>query len=74
MASSQRSLYLKWSIITDLTDINGSENDDKIETGSSTINGEENEESESSDEEGDEENTPNTIDNIEKSGRALDCV
>jgi hypothetical protein len=74
MASSRGSLYLEWSIITDPTDIDGPENDDKIETGSSTIDGEENEESESSDEEGDEENTPDTIDNIEKSGRALDYV
>jgi len=73
-ASSQGSLYLEWSIITDPTDIDGPEDDNEIETGSSTIGGEENEESESSDEEGDEENTPDTINNIEESGRALDHV
>ena len=73
-ASSRGSLYLEWSIITDPTDIDGPENDNEIETGSSTIGGEENEKSESSDEEGDEENTPDTINNIEESGRVLDCV
>ena len=52
-ASSRGSLYLEWSIITDPTDIDGPENDNEIETGSSTIGGEENEKSESSDEEGD---------------------
>ena len=73
-ASSRGSLYLEWSIITDPTDIDGPENDNEIETGSSTIGGEENEKSESSDEEGDEENTPDTINNIEESGRVLDRV
>jgi hypothetical protein len=45
-ASPRGSLYLEWSIIRDPTDINGLENDDEIETGSSTIGGEENKESE----------------------------
>ena len=68
-------MYLEWSIITDPTDIDGPENDEnEIETGPSTIGSEENEESESSDEEGDEENTLDTINNVEESGRVLDCV
>jgi hypothetical protein len=67
-------LYLEWSIITDPTDIDGPENDDEIGTGSSTIGGEGKEEPGSSDEEGDKENTPDIINNIEESGRVLDCL
>ena len=73
-ASSWGSLYLELSIITDPTDIDGPKNDNnEIETGLSTF-GQENEdlESESSDEEEDEENTPDTIKNMEESGRALE--
>jgi hypothetical protein len=62
-ASSQGSLYLEWSIITDPTDIDGPENDD--DSGGENKDSESESES-SNDEKGDEENTldSDSIDNI----------
>jgi hypothetical protein len=68
---SPGSSYFEWSILLDPIDIDGPEEQVEI-GGQSTIDNEGDVSSDDSDDEENEENIPDLIDNVEKSGRALD--